>query len=166
MFYFFLHYFYECFRSEGIVLEFPEVTSSTRRDHWLALTKEIMLLHQFLAKYKIESPLLSWEMHARTILGIIRLHAAREMLKISPPAPTKFLIFSLYDEIPKGDYVLDELAESLKKIICGHPFSASSILRSMNISSPSISSAQLDFKEAVEACERSWKVLECSRRIT
>ncbi|XP_028766879.1 uncharacterized protein LOC114724651 [Neltuma alba] len=138
--------------SEGIVLEFPEVTSSTRRDHWLALTKEIMLLHQFLSKYKIECPLRSWEMHARTILGIIRLHAAREMLRIAPPAPTKFLIFSLYDEIPKGDYVLDELAESLKKLNSGHPCSASSILRSMNISRPIISGVK-PVKEAIQACE-------------
>ncbi|KAK4282102.1 hypothetical protein QN277_013517 [Acacia crassicarpa] len=137
--------------SEGIVLEFPEVTSSIRRDHWLALTKEIMLLHQFLSKYKIECPLLSWEMHARTILGIIRLHSAREMLRISPPAPTKFLIFSLYDEIPKGDYVLDELAESLKKVNSGHPCSASSILRSMNISRPI--SEELEVKEAEKTCE-------------
>ncbi|XP_054787114.1 uncharacterized protein LOC129293267 [Prosopis cineraria] len=139
--------------SEGIVLEFPEVTSSTRRDHWLALTKEIMLLHQFLSKYKIECPVRSWEMHARTILGIIRLHAAREMLRVSPPAPTKFLIFSLYDEIPKGDYVLDELAESLKKGNSAHPCSASSILRSMDISRPIISGAELEVKEAIQACK-------------
>ncbi|XP_061343326.1 uncharacterized protein LOC133289413 [Gastrolobium bilobum] len=120
--------------SEEIVLEFPELTSSTRRDHWLALIREIMFLHQFLSKYKINCPIQTWEMHARTILGIIRLHAAREMLRISPPVPTKFLIFSLYNEIPKGDYVLEELANSLKNVNTGHSCSASSILRSMNIS--------------------------------
>ncbi|KAL0346919.1 UNVERIFIED_CONTAM: hypothetical protein Scaly_1707900 [Sesamum calycinum] len=121
---------------EGVVLEFPEMTSSTRRDHWLALVKEVMLLHQFLSKFKVESALEVWEMHARTILGIIRLHAAREMLRISPPVPESFLIFALMDELPKGDYVLQELAESLKKSNSGHPCSASSILRSLNVSRP------------------------------
>lgn len=133
-------------RSEGIVLEFPEVTSSTRRDHWLALTKEIMLMHRFLAKYEIKCPIQAWEMHARTILSITRLHAAREMLRISPPTPTRFLIFSLFDELPKGDYVLEELAESLKKVNSGHPCSASSILRTMNMSESIIS--RLDVTEA------------------
>ncbi|KAK6131652.1 hypothetical protein DH2020_034666 [Rehmannia glutinosa] len=123
---------------EGIVLEFPEMTSSTRRDHWLALVKEIILLHQFLSKFKVESALQVWEMHARTILGIIRLHAAREMLRISPPLPQSFLMFVLLDELPKGDYVLQELAESLKRFAGGHPCSASSILRNLNVSQPCI----------------------------
>lgn len=133
-------------------MEFPEFKSSTRRDHWLALIKEIMLLHQFLSKFNIKCPIQKWEMHARTILGIIRLHAAREMLRVSPPAPTKFLIFSLYNEIPKGDYVLEELAESLNKVNSGHPCSASSILRSMNISRPIISNAVV-LEEASQANE-------------
>ncbi|XP_040866702.1 uncharacterized protein [Glycine max] len=121
-------------RSETVVLEFPELTSSTRRDHWLALVREIMFLHQFLSKNQINCLIQTWELHSRTILGIVRLHAAREMLRISPPVPTKFLIFSLYNEIPKGDYVLEELADSLKKGNNGQSCSASSILRSMNIS--------------------------------
>ncbi|KAK4720476.1 hypothetical protein R3W88_010709 [Solanum pinnatisectum] len=123
---------------EAVLLEFPEMTSSTRRDHWLALIMEIILLHRFLRKFKVDSPSGSWEMHARTILGIIRLHAAREMLRISPPVPKNFLIFDLLDELPKGDYVLEELAESLKKLDVGHPCSASSILRSLNISRMSV----------------------------
>ncbi|XP_025014310.2 uncharacterized protein LOC8282370 isoform X2 [Ricinus communis] len=132
--------------SEGIVLEFPEMTSSTRRDHWLALTKEVMLMHQFLSKYKVDCPIRSWEMHSRTILGIVRLHAAREMLRISPPAPTKFLIFALFDELPKGDYVLQELYESLKKVNTGQSCSASLVLRSLNMSRTVVSG--IEFKEA------------------
>ncbi|KAI6697022.1 hypothetical protein NL676_017141 [Syzygium grande] len=120
--------------SEGIILEFPEITSSTRRDHWLALTKEIMLMHKFLSRQKVESPSQAWELHSRTILGIVRLHAAREMLRISPPLPRNFLIFALFDELPKGDYVLEELAESLKKDGSRQPCSASSILRTINMS--------------------------------
>ncbi|KAI3696808.1 hypothetical protein L6452_29373 [Arctium lappa] len=119
---------------EDVQIEFPEMTSSTRRDHWLALVKEIMLLHKFLTKFKVESPLQAWEMHARTILGIIRLHAAREMLRISPPDPKSFLIFELFDELPKGSNVLQELAGSLKTGEPGHPCSATSILRKLNVS--------------------------------
>lgn len=110
------------------------MTSSTRRDHWLMLVKEITLMHKFLRKFNVESPLQAWEIHSRTILGIIRLHAAREMLRISPPDPKKFLIFSLFEEVPKGDYVLEELAEiSLKVGTTKNPCSASSILRNMNM---------------------------------
>lgn len=116
------------------MLEFPEMTSSTRRDHWLALVTEILLLNVFISKFNVESEVQVWEMHARTILGIIRLHAAREMLRMCPPEPKSFLIFALLDELPKGDYVLEELAESLKKPVGGTPCSASSILRSLNVS--------------------------------
>ncbi|CAH2061575.1 unnamed protein product, partial [Thlaspi arvense] len=119
---------------EGVVLEFPEMTSSTRRDHWLMLIKEVTLMHQFLKKHNVEAPSQAWEVHSRTILGIIRLHAAREMLRISPPDPKKFLIFSLFEEVPKGDFVLEELAGiSLKVGATKIPCSASSILRSMNM---------------------------------
>lgn len=118
------------------------MTSSTRRDHWLALMREILLLHQFLSTFNVKCPIQAWEMHAKTILSIIRLHAAREMLRISPPDPTKFLIFALFDEIPKGDYVLEELAESLKTVNTGHSCSASSLLRRMNVREAIISSVE------------------------
>jgi hypothetical protein len=118
-------------RQESVVLEFPEMTSSTRRELWFALLKEIILLHRFLLKFSIKSPVEAWEMHARTMLGIIRLHATREMLRISPPVPNNFLIFTLCDELPKGDYVLEELAANMKKIKTGHPCSARTVLRSL-----------------------------------
>ncbi|KAL8259733.1 hypothetical protein R6Q59_027686 [Mikania micrantha] len=119
---------------EDVQIEFPEMTSSTRRDHWLAIVKEIMLLHKFLTKFNIESSLQAWEMHARTILGIIRLHAARELLRIAPPDPKSFLIFALFDELPTGSNVLNELAESLKTVDTSHPCSATSILQNLNFS--------------------------------
>jgi len=131
-----------------VVIEFPEMTSSTRRDHWLALTKEVILLHQFTSKFNIESPLQAWEMNSRTMLGIIRLHAAREMLRIAPPAPTNFLIFSLFDDLPKGDYVMEELSSSLKKTNCMHPCSATSVLKSLGMYHPTVSSMQI--KEGLE----------------
>ncbi|KAI4381606.1 hypothetical protein MLD38_007667 [Melastoma candidum] len=116
--------------TEEIVLEFPELTSSTRRELWLALSKEVMLMHKFIHRNKLESPFTVWEIHSRTILGIVRLHSVREMLRMGPPLPTKFLMFSLFDELPKGDIVLEQLAESLKD--CSRrPCHASSIMNAV-----------------------------------
>ena len=62
------------------------------------------------------------------------MHAAREMLRISPPDPKRFLIFSLFEEVPKGDSVLEELAEISQKVgTTKNPCSAGSILRNMNM---------------------------------
>ncbi|KAI3822659.1 hypothetical protein L1987_10254 [Smallanthus sonchifolius] len=83
---------------EGFLIEFPELASSTRRDHWLALVNEIMLLHNFLAKFKL----------------------------------------------PTGSNVLEELAESLKTVKSGHPCSASSILRKLNVAQACIPCAEAE----------------------
>uniref|UniRef100_A0A803MJV1 Uncharacterized protein n=2 Tax=Chenopodium quinoa TaxID=63459 RepID=A0A803MJV1_CHEQI len=138
--------------TEGILLEFPELTSSTRRNHWLVLTKEIILLHQFLSKKESLSANQVWEMHARTILGFTRLHAAREMLRMAPPLPQTFLIFTLFDELPKGDFIIEELAETLKLIETEEPCSASSILKNLNMShkfAPEMESKESDVVEKV-----------------
>ncbi|KAK9123025.1 hypothetical protein Sjap_012627 [Stephania japonica] len=103
--------------SDSVVLEFPEMKGSTRRDHWFTLIQEIILLHKFLSKFNITSPLQAWDIQARTMLAVVRLHAAREMLRISPPIPSSFLIFTLFDELPKGDFVLEELANEIKEEI-------------------------------------------------
>lgn len=135
-------------RSEPIILEFPEMTSSTRRDHWLALVKEIVLLHHFISKFNVESPSKSWELHARTIFGILRLHAAREMLRISPPIPTNFLIFSLFDELPKGNHVLEDLFSSLKTTngICTS--NTASVLKGLSM--PCLIDSMIEIKEVLE----------------
>ncbi|XP_031475480.1 uncharacterized protein LOC116247436 [Nymphaea colorata] len=123
---------------EALVLEFPELTSSTRRDHWLTLTKEIILLHQFISRYKIEATYQRWETHGRTILGVIRLHAAREMLRICPPPPSNFLIFTLFEELPKGDYVMEELANELKQMTEIGLCSVTSLLKGLNLVHPKV----------------------------
>ncbi|KAK8959437.1 hypothetical protein KSP40_PGU017929 [Platanthera guangdongensis] len=127
--------------TEPLILEFPEMASSTRREHWLALIKEVILMHRFISNMKAESfkeetALQSWEVQARTILGVMRLHAAREMLRMAPPFPINFLIFALFDELPKGDYVMQELCKSLKKEGTISACNASSILKSLNIAHP------------------------------
>lgn len=133
------------------MLEFPELTSSTRRDHWIALTKEIILLHQFLSKQESLSAKQKWEMNARTILGIIRLHAAREMLRMAPPLPQSFLIFTLFEDLPKGDYIIEELAETLKLIDTGKPCSASSILRSLNMSNEIVPEKEREEPDVIDS---------------
>lgn len=80
-----------------------------------------------------ECPQHSSEMHSRAILGVIRLHAAREMLKMSPPPPNSFLIFALYDDVPKGDYVLEKLANSLRQTFKITPYGATDVLKRLDL---------------------------------
>ncbi|KAL6902382.1 hypothetical protein ACP4OV_005258 [Aristida adscensionis] len=117
---------------EPLVLEFPEMTSSTRRDMWLTLIREVLFIHRFISMYSIESPIHKWEVHSRIILGVIRLHAAREMLRMSPPLPSSFLIFSLYDDLPKGDFVLEQLASNLKETSTITRLSASYVFKGLS----------------------------------
>ncbi|KAI0524804.1 hypothetical protein KFK09_004190 [Dendrobium nobile] len=134
--------------TEPVTLEFPEMTSSTRRDHWFALIKEVILMHRFISKFNAKYPeteafLQAWEVQARTILGVMRLHAAREMLRMAPPPPINFLIFTLLDEVPKGDYVLEELYNSLKKTKGISSCSAASILNSLNLAIPIVDATNI-----------------------
>ncbi|WVZ55528.1 hypothetical protein U9M48_006175 [Paspalum notatum var. saurae] len=127
--------------SEPLVLEFPEMTSSIRRDMWLTLIREVVFIHRFISMYDIESPVHRWEVHSRIILGVIRLHAAREMLRMSPPPPSSFLVFSLYDDLPKGDFVLEQLASNLKQTSTITRLSASYVFKGLSKSyvAPSLS---------------------------
>ncbi|CAN6302225.1 unnamed protein product [Urochloa humidicola] len=118
--------------SEPLVLEFPEMTSSTRRDMWLTLIREVIFIHRFISMYTIESPIHKWEVHSRIILGVIRLHAAREMLRMSPPPASSFLVFSLYDDLPKGDFVLEQLASNLKQTSTITRLSASYVFKGLS----------------------------------
>jgi hypothetical protein len=125
-------------------VEFPEMTSSTRRDLWLTMIREVIFLHRFISANSIESPIHKWEVHSRVILGVIRLHAARDMLMMSPPPPSSFLIFSLYDDLPKGDFVLEQLANNLKETSTITPFSASYVIKSLSKSDPIVLSAEME----------------------
>ncbi|KAL5219470.1 hypothetical protein ABZP36_020154 [Zizania latifolia] len=128
---------------EPLVLEFPEMTSSTRRDMWITLIREVIFLHRFISMYSIDSPIHKWEVHSRIILGVIRLHAAREMLRMSPPSPSSFLVFSLYGELPKGDFVLEQLASNLKETSTITSLSASHVFKGLSKSLPVALSAEI-----------------------
>ena len=108
------------------------MTSSTRRDMWLTLIREVLFIHRFISMYNIESPVHKWEVHSRIILGVIRLHAAREMLRMAPPPPSSFLVFSLYDDLPKGDFVLEQLASNLKQTSTITRLSASYVFKGLS----------------------------------
>lgn len=119
------------------------MTSSTRRDMWLTLIREVLFIHRFISMYNIVSPIHKWEVHSRVILGVIRLHAAREMLRMSPPPASSFLVFSLYDDMPKGDFVLEQLASNLKQTSTITRLSASYVFKGLSKSYVTPLSAEL-----------------------
>lgn len=95
------------------MLEFPELTGRTRRDYWLATIREVMLVHQFIRTYQLEGVGKS-EALAKAVLGIARLRATRETFQVLPPKPESLLTYSLGAEMPGGDLILAELANSLR----------------------------------------------------
>ncbi|KAG4927628.1 hypothetical protein JHK85_054114 [Glycine max] len=62
-------------------------------------------------------------------LGNRKAACSKRNAKNITSCPNKILNIFLIHEIPKGDYVLEELADSLKKGNNGQSCSASSILR-------------------------------------
>ncbi|KAG0613383.1 hypothetical protein M758_6G098900 [Ceratodon purpureus] len=98
---------------EPVVLEFPELTGRTRRDYWLATIREVMLVHQFIRTYQLEGVGKS-EALAKAVLGIARLRATRDTFQVLPPKPESLLTYSLGAEMPGGDLILAELANSLR----------------------------------------------------
>lgn len=99
---------------EPLILEFPELTGSSRRDYWLALIKEVISLHNFIRKFHLQGREED-EAMGRATAGVIRLHATRETFKIFPPCPENLLTFTLSEELlPKGDSVSQELANSVQ----------------------------------------------------
>eukprot|EP01018_Ginkgo_biloba_P039505 Gb_15960 [translate_table: standard] len=98
---------------EPLILEFPELTGSTRRDYWLALIKEVINVHKLVRRFGLDG-VEKEEAMAIAVLGVVRLHATRETFQIFPPRPHTFLTFSLSEEMPGGDYVMEALANSLR----------------------------------------------------
>ena len=101
---------------EPIVLEFPELTGRTRRDYWLATIREVMLVHQFIRTCQLEGVGKS-EALAKAVLGIARLRATRETFNVLPPKPDSLLTYSAAAEMPGGDLILAELANSLRSTV-------------------------------------------------
>ncbi|MCO5579031.1 hypothetical protein L7F22_032883 [Adiantum nelumboides] len=98
---------------QHVVFEFPELVGSKRRDYWLAIIQEVIDTHKFVRKYNLES---AWKMEAlaRSVLGIVRLQATRDMqLLISSPGA--LLTFNLAQNmLPGGDHVLEALLSTFE----------------------------------------------------
>ncbi|XP_024389635.1 uncharacterized protein [Physcomitrium patens] len=97
---------------DPVVLEFPELKGRSRRDYWLAIIREVMLVHQFIRTYQLEG-VGKAEALAKAVLGIARLRATKETFHVLPPRPESLLTYSLGAEMPGGDFILAELANSL-----------------------------------------------------
>lgn len=79
---------------EPLILEFPELTASARRDYWLALIKEVVTVHNFISRFGLKGRE-EKEAIARSVVGVIRLHATRESFQIFLPCPQTLLTFTL-----------------------------------------------------------------------
>ncbi|KAJ7516496.1 hypothetical protein O6H91_22G060100 [Diphasiastrum complanatum] len=99
---------------EPVVLEFPELTGHTRRDYWFNIIREVVLAHNFIRKYHLESDAQA-EAQAKAVLGIARLRATKETFHLLPVRPDLLLTFSVAEQLPGGDIVLEALADKLRK---------------------------------------------------
>uniref|UniRef100_A0A5B7A772 Uncharacterized protein n=1 Tax=Davidia involucrata TaxID=16924 RepID=A0A5B7A772_DAVIN len=95
--------------SEPVVMEFPELKGHTRRDYWLAITREILYVHRFICKFQITGVERD-ETLLKAILGILRLQALKEISSTVPLCCEVLLMFNLCDQLPGGDLILETLA--------------------------------------------------------
>ncbi|KAK1372055.1 DUF639 domain-containing protein [Heracleum sosnowskyi] len=94
---------------EPVVMEFPELKGHSRRDYWLAVIREILLVHRFMHKFQITGVVRD-EALMKAILGILRVHALREISSTMPPCCETLLMFNVCNQLPGGDRILEKLA--------------------------------------------------------
>lgn len=90
-------------------MEFPELKGHSRRDYWMAIIREILCVHRFIRKYQITS-VEREESLLKAILGIVRVHAIKEMSSTTPLSCEPLLMFNVCDQLPGGDLILETLA--------------------------------------------------------
>lgn len=93
-------------------MEFPELTGHLRRDYWLFIIREILYVHRFIRKFQIGG-LGRDEILSKTVLGILRIRAIEDVHRSLPSNCENLLMFNLSDQLPGGDFILEELANSL-----------------------------------------------------
>ncbi|KAG9442009.1 hypothetical protein H6P81_017863 [Aristolochia fimbriata] len=99
--------------AEPVVLEFPEFKGHSRRDYWLAISREVFYVHKFIRRFKLKSvPQL--EALSKAMLGIFRYRAVREAFHILPSQYNTFLAFNLVEKLPGGDVILETLSARLE----------------------------------------------------
>ncbi|XP_077243918.1 uncharacterized protein LOC143884303 [Tasmannia lanceolata] len=94
---------------EPVFMEFPELTGHSRRDYWLAIIQEILYAHKFVRKFQMEGVERD-EALSKAVLGILRLQAVQELAPVIPLRCEALLVFSLADQLPGGDLILETLA--------------------------------------------------------
>ncbi|KAE8801848.1 hypothetical protein D1007_22475 [Hordeum vulgare] len=94
--------------TEPIYFDFPELGSPSRRNYWLAITREVMQVNKFIRKFNLED-IQRAEALSKAILGILRYSAVKEAFHIAPSHFKTTLTFSLAEKLPKGDMVLEAL---------------------------------------------------------
>ncbi|CAN6451620.1 unnamed protein product [Victoria cruziana] len=97
---------------EPVIMEFPELTGHLRRDYWLFIIREILYVHRFIRKFQIGG-LGRDEILSKTVLGILRIRAIEDVHRSLPSNCENLLMFNLSDQLPGGDFILEELANSL-----------------------------------------------------
>jgi hypothetical protein len=91
-------------------MEFPELKGHTRRDYWLAIILEVLYVHRYIKKFKINS-VAKDEAISKAVLGILRVQAIQEVGLTNPVRYENLLPFNLCDQLPGGDRILETLAE-------------------------------------------------------
>ncbi|XP_057447030.1 uncharacterized protein LOC130738870 isoform X2 [Lotus japonicus] len=121
--------------SEPVVLEFPELKGHARRDYWLAIIREILFVHKFISKYRIQGVARD-EALWKAVLGILRLQALQDISSAIPIQNDSLLMFSLCDQLPGGDLILETLADMPNLRESGHnnDFRAVSGMHSISVS--------------------------------
>lgn len=93
-------------------MEFPKLIGHTRRDYWLAIFCEVLYAHRFVFKFRI-SGLERDEMLLKAIFGILLVQALKEMNSTLPLCFQALLMFNVCDQLPRGDLILEKLANIL-----------------------------------------------------
>ncbi|MED6119603.1 hypothetical protein PIB30_013240 [Stylosanthes scabra] len=98
--------------AEPVYFEFPEFKANFRRDYWLDIILEVLRAQQFVRKYYLKDSQKS-EVLARAMLGIFRYRAVKEAFKFFSSNYKTLLTFSLAENLPRGDMILETLTNSL-----------------------------------------------------
>uniref|UniRef100_A0A804NTR8 DUF639 domain-containing protein n=1 Tax=Zea mays TaxID=4577 RepID=A0A804NTR8_MAIZE len=94
--------------TEPIYFDFFELGGPSRRDYWLAITREVLQVNRFIRKFNL-GDVQKAEALSKAILGILRYSAVKEAFHIAPSHFKTTLTFSLAEKLPKGDMVLEAL---------------------------------------------------------
>ncbi|TKW40531.1 hypothetical protein SEVIR_1G251900v4 [Setaria viridis] len=94
--------------TDPIYFDFPELGGPSRRDYWLAITREVLQVNRFIRKFNL-GDVQRAEALSKAILGILRYSAVKEAFHIAPSHFKTTLTFSLAEKLPKGDMVLEAL---------------------------------------------------------